>query len=170
MIELTADRLRDLLHYDADTGVFVCRVTRGRTAAGSVAGAIHLHGYRVITIDGCGFKAHRLAWLYVHGEFPKGVIDHINGTRDDNRIVNLRDVTHQINAENRRGPRAGKKIALMGVRKQTMGNAYHASIKVGGVVKALGGYPTAELAHAAYMEAKARYHIGAEAAFAKESA
>lgn len=164
MTNLTADRLHDVLSYDADTGVFTCRLSRGRIAAGAVAGSMHAHGYRVISIDGVGYKAHRLAWLYIYGAFPVGVIDHINGDRADNRIANLRDVDHQINAENRKGPRQGKHVALMGVKKQTRGHSYSASIKVKGQVIALGGFPTAELAHEAYMAAKAKYHVGARAA------
>jgi len=164
MKELSLDRLRSTLSYDRDTGQFLNLVTRGRLAKGSVAGAIHAHGYRVIAIDGVGYKAHRLAWLYIYGAFPVGVIDHINGDRADNRISNLRDVDHQINAENRKGPRQGKQIALMGVKKQTRGHSYSASIKVKGQVIALGGFPTAELAHEAYMAAKAKYHVGARAA------
>lgn len=165
MSTLTLDRLRDAMTYDPVTGLFTCKVTRGRIAAGSLAGSLHAHGYRVISIDRRGYGAHRLAWLYMHGSFPSGVIDHINGVRDDNRIANLRDVTHQINAENRSRPRAGKALPFLGVRKQTLTNTFHASIKVGGKVKALGGFTTPELAHAAYLAAKARYHIGARAAF-----
>lgn len=165
MTALTVSRLRELLNYSPESGQFTWISTRGRAAAGSVAGAIHKYGYRVIQIDGKGYGAHRLAWLFIYGGFPE-VIDHINGDRSDNRIENLRNVDHQVNAENRKGARFGKKIPLMGVKKQTMGNSFWASIKVNGEVVALGGFPTAELAHEAYMAAKAKYHIGAKAAFA----
>jgi hypothetical protein len=165
MTSLTVDRLRELLDYSPASGQFTWLTTRGRAGAGSVAGAIHKYGYQVIQIDGKGYGAHRLAWLFIYGDFPE-VIDHINGDRADNRIENLRNVDHQINAENRKGPRLGKKIALMGVKKQTVGNSFWASIKVKGEVVALGGFPTAELAHEAYMAAKAKYHVGVKAAFA----
>ncbi len=62
---------------------------------------IDTQGYRVILIDGHQFKAHRLAWLYIYGEFPKKQIDHVNHDRSDNKISNLRDVTNQENHKNR---------------------------------------------------------------------
>lgn len=99
--ELTADYLRELLEYDKDTGVFVWGQRKFRTQSGSVAGCLDPAGYRVIKIDERLYKAHRLAWLYVYGEMPKGHIDHINHNHDDNRIKNLRCVDDKENAKNR---------------------------------------------------------------------
>lgn len=163
---ITAERIRELLNYDAETGLFTWRVARGRSAAGATAGSRHVNGYVCINIDGRGYGAHRLAWLHAHGHTPQ-VVDHINGERSDNRLANLRDVTYQVNAENRKGARAGKLIPLMGVRKQSRSGTYTASIKVNGKVLALGGFKTAEEAHSAYMAAKAEHHSGSLAAQAK---
>jgi hypothetical protein len=159
MSELTSARLKELLTYWPDVGLFLWRTTRGRAASGSVAGSIHRYGYRVINVDGKSYGAHRLVWLYVHGEWPN-VIDHINGDRADNRIANLRDVDTRTNAENRKGARTGKSIPLMGVRKATIGKQFTAAIKVNGRVVWLGGYETPELAHNAYLEAKKVHHVG----------
>lgn len=98
---ITHDRLKELLHYNPDTGVFTNRVRRGGNAlAGGIAGCITNKGYVHIRIDGKDYQAHRLAWLYVYGEFPKIEIDHINHIRSDNRISKLRLATHQENGKN----------------------------------------------------------------------
>lgn len=165
MTSLTVDRLRELLDYSPASGRFTWLTRRGRAAAGSVAGAIHKYGYQVIQIDGKGYGAHRLAWLYTHGSMPTAFVDHINGDRTDNRIENLRDVPNDVNCQNRKGARAGKAIPLMGVRKATVGNKFSASITVKGVVIWLGSFDTPELAHTAYLAAKQEHHKGAHAAF-----
>jgi hypothetical protein len=96
---LTAERLRELLDYDPLTGVFLWKVPRAQVIkAGDLAGTFCAKGYRKIIVDGRSYKAHRLAWLYVYGEWPADQIDHINRVKDDNRIANLRSVT---NGENR---------------------------------------------------------------------
>ena len=91
---ITADELRSILHYNPLTGVF----TRIRSAhphrVGVVVGSVS-HGYILIGLLGKRYRAHRLAWLYVYGTWPKHDIDHINRNRSDNRICNLRDVTRQ---------------------------------------------------------------------------
>jgi hypothetical protein len=98
---LTAERLYEVLRYDTRTGKFFWRITRGsRATAGKEAGTINTPGYLVIRIDGKLYAAHRLAWLYVTGQWPKHSIDHINGSKDDNRFANLRAATHAQNMKN----------------------------------------------------------------------
>lgn len=92
--DLTASMLRDMFHYDRDTGVFT------RMGQAKPSGRVATKGYRQIAMIGQRFMAHRLAWLYVHGEWPSGQIDHINQVKDDNRIENLRVVTNKQNQEN----------------------------------------------------------------------
>lgn len=161
-MNVTQERLRELLDYNAETGDFYWRSQRGRFSAGSKAGSLHVHGYMQICVDGRSYGSHRLAWIYVHGQIPN-LIDHINGIRDDNRICNLRNVDHRVNAENRKSHRAGKQIPFIGVRKQTLNDTYSSSIKVQGKTMALGTFKTPEEAHAAYVAAKAKYHHGSMA-------
>jgi hypothetical protein len=87
--------LHKLLSYDGLTGGFVNKTKRGANAVvGQVTGCLNkLTGYLVIKINGYSYQAHRLAWVYVHGDYPDGeqpFVDHINGKKDDNRIINLR--------------------------------------------------------------------------------
>ena len=98
--ELSQERLKELLEYDEDTGIFIWKVSRsGNIKSGTVAGS-KLQGYSIIMIDRINYKAHRLAWLYVHGYFPENFIDHKNGIRYDNRISNLREVSKSCNGQN----------------------------------------------------------------------
>jgi len=101
---LTQDKLREFLHYDQDSGVFTWKVKRrpcfnvGDEAGGEGASK---DGYIRIRVNRIKYLAHRLAWLYVLGQFPPYHIDHINGNRKDNRIANLRQATRIENARNR---------------------------------------------------------------------
>lgn len=160
---LTAVRLRQLLDYDPGTGAFTWRVLTGKARPGEPAG--YLAGddrlKRVhIGIAGRRYKAHRLAWLYVHGEWPAGEIDHRNGDPSDNRIDNLRVVTRQVNAQNMRRPRGQTASGLLGAHWDRRRNNYRAHIKVDGQVRYLGAFPTAKEAHEVYVEAKRRLHEG----------
>ena len=94
--KLTAERLRERLRYDAETGAFTRRVGSGHARAGEMAGTVHSTGYVRITIDGGKYTAHHLAWLYVHGVWPSDQIEHIHRNRSDNRIANLRERRHRV--------------------------------------------------------------------------
>ena len=100
--ELTAEKLRELLHYDQETGIFTRKVsTASRVKVGDVAGSLDGAGYLNIRVCSRKHQAHRLAWLYIHGSWPKDQIDHINRNRSDNRIANLREVTNKQNNQNK---------------------------------------------------------------------
>jgi len=97
---LTQARLKELLHYDADTGIFTwAKKPSNRILIGSIAGS-NKGKYLYIRINKTDHLAHRLAWLYVNGHQPKHQIDHINHDSKDNRIYNLRDVTQSANMQN----------------------------------------------------------------------
>ena len=101
-MQLTQEYLKTILHYDPIVGEFtqIARTSR-RVKIGDKAGTI-CNGYLHISVKNIVYKAHRLAWLYIYGEWPKDQIDHINGVRDDNRLVNLRDVSPRVNSQNKR--------------------------------------------------------------------
>lgn len=101
--ELTQETLKEILHYDPDTGIFTWLISKGTAKKGNVAGNIcNQRGkkYRTIMINYKTYYAHRLAWLYVYGEFPEKDTDHINGDGLYNRIDNLRCVTESENLRN----------------------------------------------------------------------
>ncbi len=99
--ELTAEYLRSILHYDPDTGIFTWKVrTSNRVKVGDIAGSQDGQGYLQVRVQSRDYLAHRLAWLYIRGEWPKDQIDHINRNRSDNRIANLREVTNKQNGQN----------------------------------------------------------------------
>lgn len=156
--KLTAERVRELFHYDPQTGVFTRRVSRQgqHGKVGAIAGGIKPSGYRVIWI-GANFMAHRLAWLYVYGKWPAGQVDHINRVRDDNRIANLRVVTHAQNMENRKVQR-NNTSGYTGVYPDRGGRRWQARISSNGKWLYLGYFKTPELAYAAYCKAAAKLH------------
>ena len=99
---LTIERLREVLDYCPGTGLFTWKVNRGPVKAGDLAGSADTHGYRHITVNGKIFLAHRLSFFYVYERWPDGDIDHKNGIKTDNRILNLREATVSKNMQNRK--------------------------------------------------------------------
>ena len=158
---LSAHRLREILNYDPETGVFTWRVQRSNIAKGAIAGWVKKGGYIGIGVDGRMYSAHRLAWLYTHDELSTDDIDHINGVTSDNRIDNLRNVPRQVNMQNQRRPQKGSLSGYLGVGYDKRRGKYVARIKsAAGKRKHIGEFSTAEEAHSAYVQAKRREHKG----------
>lgn len=149
---MNQEQLKSVLHYDAPTGMFRRRFARGYSGKPwSVAGSVATNGYIQISVEGKAYMAHRLAWVYVHGEWPKQQIDHINGCRTDNRIDNLRDVSQSQNLLNQSKPRNGK---LLGVTLRKTTKKWNARLQINKISKSLGEFLTQEEAHQAYLLAK----------------
>lgn len=158
---LTAQRLRELLDYNPLTGGFTwTKPTSNRVKAGDGLREISTWGYWMVTIDGKTYGAHRLAWFYVHGEWPKQDIDHINGDRKDNRITNLRDVSKRVNQENRRKANINSRSGLLGAWFHRTSGLWHSRITTNGVSYSLGYFRDKNDAHQAYLTAKRRRHEG----------
>ena len=158
---LNVSKLQSLLDYDLDSGVFKwLKLGIGRRA-NKIAGCQTDKGYIAIVINGKRYLAHRLAWLYMTGEWPIE-IDHINGCRSDNRWVNLREVTHAINCQNQRKARSDSKTNLLGVyrKKDKISKPWAAYIKLAGKNHFIGYFSKSGDAHKAYIEAKRLIHIG----------
>lgn len=154
MKALTAEKLRTLLNYDPETGVF------SRAHGKPNVGSPYPNGYIGIRVDYQRYLAHRLAWLHVYGEWPASEIDHINGDKTDNRICNLRLATR---AENNANTRCRAKSGFKGVVLTKYG--YRAAITINNRFKYLGLFKTPEEAHEAYCcaarEAFGDYHRAA---------
>lgn len=154
---LNAEELRHLCEYDPDTGFFRWREKYSGRKKGETCGHLHATGYVRMCVKLKTYPAHRLAWLYVHGVWPEGEVDHINHIKTDNRICNLRAVSKNYNQQNRWLPKAGKKYPL-GVSPE--GYKFRARIRVSGKLHYLGAYYTIEEAHKAYLEGKKLLHPG----------
>ncbi len=147
---MTQEELKQLLHYDPDTGDFTWRLTQGRKIAGDKAGSVNCgNGYRYIGVMYKVYLAHRLAWFYTYGLWPIGDIDHINHDKLDNHITNLRDVCKSMNSQN-----------TVGLGYTENANRYQALIQYDGASHYLGRYKTKEEAHNVYMKAKREHHEG----------
>lgn len=152
------ERLREVLGYSPATGLFVWRQRLARKLqVGDVAGSLS-NGYVVIRIDRRNYRAHRLAWLFVHGSWPAQEIDHINGDKADNRISNLRQADHRMNCENLRKASAHNATGILGAH--TNGKRFCSKIQVDGKSVWLGYHDTPKAAHAVYVRAKRLLHEG----------
>ncbi len=154
---LSQERLKELLDYDSETGVFTNKVNRGRVRAGDIAGATQAVGYVIIGVDGTRYYAHRLAWLYEHGCWPAEFIDHKDGDKTNNRISNIREASAGQNLENMCEAKVNNLSGLMGVSRHVSG-LFFSRISVDKQKRHLGYFKTAEEAHSAYLKAKLELH------------
>ena len=152
---LTQVELKELLIYEPTSGVFLWKNKRtGPKKSSNIAGYKNSHGYIQIRVKGKDYRAHQLAFLYMTGKFATRMIDHKNRTRDDNRWLNLREVTRSQNFHNsaHRNPKSGYK----GVYWHKRNKKYCARIMVDKKSYHLGYFVTAEEASKAYKYASRR--------------
>lgn len=149
------ERLKEVLDYDPMSGIFTWKVGKRKVKKGAIAGNKRKDGYVLIKVDYKRYYAHRLAWLYVYGEWPKAEIDHINGDPRDNRIENIRPANRSQNAANI-GPQSNNTSGVRGVYKHSYGNSWVAQIQHNGKYIYLGSYKTLQEAKDAYNNASLR--------------
>lgn len=154
---ITQERLKELLIYEKPTGVFIWTDKASPKVRHHIAGTITKRGYVNIDVDGKQYKAHRLAWLYVHGYMPKEHIDHINQDKSDNSISNLREASPRQNKYNQ-GLTTRNTSGFKGVSFHKASGKWRAQINHNNATKYLGLYGTAEEASMAYDKASKEIH------------
>lgn len=155
---LTQSELKIQLHYDENTGLFTRLVAKRGVKVGAVTGSSNGYGYLEIRVNYKKLKAHRLAWLYVYGEFPSCDLDHRDGNRSNNRIKNLRLCTELENLKNS-GVRKGNVSGVKGVNWHKSRGKWQARATVNYKPHYLGLFETLEEASAVY-QAFAKLHHG----------
>lgn len=149
MSKINQSELKRLLHYDPISGQFTCLVRRGTAHVGKVAGSVDGQGYINISIYGVMYCAHRLAWLYMTGEWPEHDVDHKDLVKSNNKWINLREASDTQNEANK-PLRSDNTTGYKGVYRS--GNRFVAQIKVRGKQRTLGYYASPEAAHARYVD------------------
>ena len=175
MTKLTAEIAREFLDYNPETGKLYWKprdesifadtgngqkenantwntLYAGKEALTALNGEGYLHG----GILGRAYKAHRVIWLLTFGEWPSGDIDHINGDKTDNRIINLREVSKQQNSRNA-SRRSDNTSGAVGVSWSKTRTKWRAQIRISGRLVHLGYYRDYERAVAARKSAEQEY-------------
>lgn len=160
-IELDIDLLKEHVNYNSETGKLTWAKNFFKTKVGKEIGCVSQYGYRKVTFKGKTLFGHRIAWAIYYGEQPPEIIDHKNGDRLDNRIVNLRASGHEHNSENQRcAMKSNNTSKYLGV--SNFNGRWRAKIKANGKYIFLGYHDTEELARDAYIKAKRELHKGCE--------
>jgi hypothetical protein len=162
---LDQSRLKEILHYDPETGVFTwLKPTSNRVRVGAVCDTVGPIGYVVIGLLGKRQYAHRLAWLYMTGEWPSDQVDHVNCIKLDNRWSNLRVAGKSKNMQNI-GLRSNNSSGFTGVGFHAQTGRWRAFIVVAGKMVHVGLFDTIEQASRARENAAIKqygefYHAG----------
>lgn len=161
---LSLSRLKEALHYDPISGQFTWLISRGPVRAGEPADHVNARGYVKIRLDGKVHSAHRLAFFYMTGTWPPNQVDHIDRVQTNNRWCNLRLATGSQNQANC-GTQRNNVLGIKGVSKdkKPLKKPYIARIRVGGRLRYIGRFASAEEASSAY-RAAAKQHYGEFAA------
>lgn len=138
---MPACEINTRLGFDPDTGIVYW------IATGKEAGGVNNHGYKRVKIGGKIYQAHRVAWFLYFGEWPEGMIDHIDQNKQNNRISNLRICDHSLNRMNTRTTKGFSRFR----------DKFQARFKFQGKTVYLGTFETEEQAKEAYQKRKNQY-------------
>lgn len=156
---LTVERAREVLSYCPETGELTWRVSLSNsTLAGQGAGTQDSKGYLQTAVDRRKYRNHRLSWFIYYGVWPKDMLDHVDGDKTNNRMVNLREANNSHNKQNQRKARSDSGTGIQGVA--CVKGRYKAYIRSGRVRIVLGTYATPGEAYEAYIKAKRKLHPG----------
>jgi HNH endonuclease/AP2 domain len=153
---ITIERLKEVLDYDPETGVFTRKIAGGGRKVGDSAGFKMVIGYLGISVGNRQYYAHRLAWFYMTGKWPNEQIDHKNNRKDDNRFCNLREATPMQNMHNssmRKKNMSGRK----GVYWDEGVSKWRAQITINKVTTYIGIFDDLDAAARAYANAARKY-------------
>jgi hypothetical protein len=154
---ITFDELKRVLNYDALTGLFTWNISKRGAHKGDQVGSADKNGYIIIRINSKQYKAHRLAWLYMTGGWPKDQIDHVNGIASDNTFSNLRECTsaqNQYNISIKSSNTSGYRGVFFCIRRKK----WQARCKDNGKTHNLGYYELPKLASVAYENFAKKLH------------
>lgn len=159
--KLTVERLRELLDYCPETGVFARKKASGRgfRPSGKKAGGVAGHDYVRISVNGSRYYGHHLAWLHYYGSWPERLVDHVDGNGANNAIKNLRYATSSQNLMNANAREDGIP-GVRGISKRKDTGAYTAYLNKDGKRHLLGCYPTLEEAIDARVAAEEEHFSG----------
>lgn len=150
------EELKELIEYNPETGIFTWKKSGYKKIAGQLAGSYN-RNYLVLKLNYKRYQAHRLAWLYVYGEMPDGLIDHINGDPSDNRISNLRLANHEQNGYNSKLHKTNTS-GIKGVSWCGSRNKWLVQLSVNGKTKNIGRFDDLEFAELVAHEARDKFH------------
>lgn len=147
------DDIRDYLHYDPDSGkLYWIKPKSNVNKVGDLAGNKVKSGYLALMYNGQTHYCHRIAWYLYHDEWPEKHLDHIDRDKTNNKITNLREVSHRRNCHN-------KEVFNGGVYFSSQKNKWHSQIRLGKIKKHLGFYSDKSIAQKAYQEALELYNV-----------
>lgn len=155
---LSVEDLREIILYNRKTGLFAWKKSRRGVQIGKTLGTDNGFGYLRITVLGRSYYAHRLAWFYVHGEWPI-TIDHLNGVKSDNRITNLRGCSQSDNKQNVREAQANSKSKILGVSWHKKAKKWQAHICIYKERKYLGLFSDIFEAQKVYLKEREKHNV-----------
>ena len=139
MGKLTQETLRDILHYNPHSGVWVWKIAINKIKVGDIAGNITNKLYKRICINNVRYLSSRLAFLYMEGHFPVNEVDHIDRDSTNDKWLNLREATRKANVINRSKGKKNKS-GVMGVHWDKSRDKWLSSIRIDKVLKSLGRF------------------------------
>jgi len=154
--KLTQERLKELLDYDPETGLFINKKARGNMKINTIAGHMHHTGYIMIGVDGKKYLASRLAFLWMEGYFPENQVDHRDRDRINNKWENLREATNSCNQRNCK-IKATNTSGVTGVHWDNRNGKWMSHIKINNKLVHLGYHKTFAPAVRSRWEAEMKY-------------